>query len=313
MRRFLLVPAILLGAFAQVAGAEAPETSPRPQLREVPETAAAPDIRPMPFMSAAAATVAIAGPIALRPMARPGAITTPAAPGGATAAETAAIAIAGLAASPRPPRRPAAAARQSVSPEVYQVVSAAVRSQPLPEAIIGRQGTGLCGVPGIEGQTIAPITSNVRGCGVPEPVRVTAVDGVRLSQPAIVDCTTARALNTWVQRGVKPAVGRTGGGVVQLQVAGHYVCRPRNNRRGAAISEHGRGKAIDISGFRLANGDTVNILQGWRSRQHSAMLRQIHRSGCGIFGTTLGPGSDGMHEDHLHYDTAAHRNGPYCR
>jgi hypothetical protein len=39
----------------------------------------------------------------------------------------------------------------------------------------------------------------------------------------------------------------------------------------------------------------------------------MHRAACGTFGTTLGPGSDGMHEDHFHYDTARHRNGAYCR
>jgi hypothetical protein len=39
----------------------------------------------------------------------------------------------------------------------------------------------------------------------------------------------------------------------------------------------------------------------------------MHRAACGRFGTTLGPGSDGMHEDHLHFDTARHANGPYCR
>jgi hypothetical protein len=27
----------------------------------------------------------------------------------------------------------------------------------------------------------------------------------------------------------------------------------------------------------------------------------------------LGPGSDGFHEDHLHYDVARHGGGAYCR
>ena len=34
---------------------------------------------------------------------------------------------------------------------------------------------------------------------------------------------------------------------------------------------------------------------------------------AGIFGTTLGPGSDGYHEDHMHFDTAHQRGGAYCR
>ena len=41
-------------------------------------------------------------------------------------------------------------------------------------------------------------------------------------------------------------------------------------------------------------------------------MRAAHRAACGIFGTTLGPGSDGYHEDHLHFDTVS-RGSPYCR
>jgi hypothetical protein len=44
------------------------------------------------------------------------------------------------------------------------------------------------------------------------------------------------------------------------------------------------------------------------------MLRRIHAAGCGPFRTTLGPGSDGFHEDHLHYDIERRRGGgTYCR
>ena len=170
-----------------------------------------------------------------------------------------------------------------------------------------RPGDGfVCGDRDIRGEELARITSNVRGCGVEEPVRVTMVDGVRLTTPATIDCPTARALKSWINEGVRPAFGRPE--VVELRVAASYICRPRNNVRGAQISEHGRGKAIDISGFILSNGRELSV-QGDYNRQ----MRRAHRAACGIFGTTLGPGSDGYHEDHLHFDTASHGNGPYCR
>lgn len=178
---------------------------------------------------------------------------------------------------------------------------------------ISRPGGGLCGIRGLEGTVIDPITSEVAGCGVAQPVRVTHVDGVALSQAAILDCETAQALHRWVTNGVKPAVGRTGGGVAELRVAAHYVCRPRNHQSGGLVSEHGRGRAIDISAIVLANGESMSVLEDWRGSRHSRTLQRIHRGACGTFGTTLGPGSDGMHEDHFHYDTARHRNGPYCR
>ncbi|MFN3144847.1 MAG: hypothetical protein ACE368_06105 [Paracoccaceae bacterium] len=36
---------------------------------------------------------------------------------------------------------------------------------------------------------------------------MTSVSGITLSQAAIMDCTTARALNAWVDQAVVPAVG----------------------------------------------------------------------------------------------------------
>ncbi len=163
----------------------------------------------------------------------------------------------------------------------------------------------VCGVAAIKGEQIAPIKSKVKGCGLADGVRVTSVSGVRLSQAATIDCATAKALNTWVKDVLQPAYG---GSVVELRVAAHYICRPRNNKSGAKVSEHGRGKAIDIGGIVLDSGKAVMVLGGY-----DKTLSRVHKGACGIFGTTLGPGSDGYHEDHLHFDTAASRNGPYCR
>jgi len=57
----------------------------------------------------------------------------------------------------------------------------------------------------------------------------------------------------------------------------------------------------------------MSVLRDFRSGPFSAALKAMHRAACGIFGTTLGPGSDRYHENHFHYDTARHRSGPYCR
>ncbi len=162
----------------------------------------------------------------------------------------------------------------------------------------------VCGVPAIRGERIAPIKAKVQGCGLADGVRVTAVAGARLSQAITVDCATAKALNTWVAGVVQPAFH---GEVVELRIAAHYICRPRNNKRGAKVSEHGRGKAVDVAALVLSSGKVVSVAGDYRQ------LRAVHRQACGIFGTTLGPGSDGYHEDHLHLDTAAYRSGPYCR
>ncbi|MCL4190002.1 MAG: extensin family protein, partial [Rhodobacteraceae bacterium] len=208
----------------------------------------------------------------------------------------------------RPPRAAAAA------PPVVQASAAAagVRVQPDPAAIVGRPGA-LCGTDGLQGRALPPVASSVRGCGIANPVRLTSVAGVALSPNPVLDCDTARALHRWVTIAARPAVGGTGGGIAELTIGSHYACRPRNNRPGARISEHGRGRAIDIMTIRLKDGQVMNVLRDFRSGPFSAPLKAMHRAACGIFGTTLGPGSDRYHENHFHYDTARHRSGAYCR
>ena len=184
-----------------------------------------------------------------------------------------------------------------------------------PDASV-RRATGasgaVCGSPSIVGQPLATIPGRLRGCGVAKPVRVTAVAGVRLSTPAVLDCRTARALAAWVEGGVRPAVGARGGGLEGLHVVAHYACRTRNNRPGAKISEHGRGRAIDIAALLLADGSRITVLRGWHRRGAGAILRAVHASACGPFGTVLGPDGDRFHQDHLHLDTTPRRRA-YCR
>jgi hypothetical protein len=181
----------------------------------------------------------------------------------------------------------------------------APRPRPDREEVAAPRGNGICGNPALTGVAVDRISSRTNGCGVEEPVQITEVDGIRLSTPATMDCNTANALAQWVDQGLQPAFDQP---VVGIQVAGHYICRTRNNRAGARISEHGRGKAIDISGVVLADGTVLTVASNW-----NRAMRTAYQAACGIFGTTLGPGSDGYHEDHMHLDTANHRNGPYCR
>lgn len=167
-----------------------------------------------------------------------------------------------------------------------------------------RKGS-VCGVASIKGEEIAAIKSKVKGCGVEDPVAITSVAGVRLSQTATVDCSIAKALDRWVEEVAQPAFN---GNLVEMRVAAHYSCRSRNNIKGAKISEHGKGRAIDIAAFVLSNGKVLTVAQNYNK-----LLRRIYKAGCGYFMTTLGPGSDGYHEDHFHFDASARKGGAYCR
>jgi hypothetical protein len=98
------------------------------------------------------------------------------------------------------------------------------------------------------------------------------------------------------------------GKLAELQIAAHYICRSRNNVKGAKISEHGKGRAVDISAFILTDGRVLTV-----SGNYNKTLRRIYKAACGFFKTTLGPGSDGYHEDHFHFDTSVRSGGAYCR
>ncbi|MCR9108399.1 extensin family protein [Marivita sp. XM-24bin2] len=171
----------------------------------------------------------------------------------------------------------------------------------------------VCGDPDIQGETVGYVPGRISACGIQDGVRVKSVSGIPLSQGAVLDCRTAKALKKWVVKGMKPTIGTTGGGVSQIKVAAHYACRTRNNQPGAKVSEHGKGRAIDISGFRLRNGTEVTLLKDWNRRDTGAVLREMHGRACGIFGTVLGPDSDRFHKDHFHFDTARYRSGAICR
>lgn len=318
--RFL--PAVVLALVAGNAQAVPIAESPRPQVRpEVGTVAIAPTrpLRPMPRPEAAAPDVTRAAmspslllvpapPAALRPAARP-------AKAGA-AAPVAALSAQSLRPMPRPQAmlrmvNAPAGARERVAGGPEVLVRAAFRAPQAKGSVTGRKGS-VCGDPEILGKEIPPILGKVSGCGLEDGVSVISVAGVALTQPASIDCPTARALKDWVEGGVKPAVGRTGGGVAALQVAASYACRPRNNQKGARISEHGRGRAVDISAIVLADGTSVSVLKGWGTKASGKLLASALRAACGPFTTVLGPGSDRFHHDHFHLDTARGR-GTHCR
>ena len=154
------------------------------------------------------------------------------------------------------------------------------------------------------------------GCQVPNPWRMYSVANVQLSQPATLNCSVTQPLYDWMSATVQPAAQATfGENVTAIDVAGSYSCRARNGQRGARMSEHGFGNAIDIASFTLADGRKITVKQGWRGDdEERSFLREIRKDACGEFMTVLGPGSDSHHGDHFHLDLANRRSGKaYCK
>ena len=157
-----------------------------------------------------------------------------------------------------------------------------------------------------------PAIAGESGCGVDAPVRLGSAAGVALEPPAVVACETGRAMIAWLKGAAIPVFADKGADLQALVVADAYSCRNRNRASKGKLSEHALGHAIDIGAFRLRDGRTVTVREGWSSPPWGATLRRLRDAGCGPFGTVLGPGSNPLHADHLHFDVEARRSGPWC-
>lgn len=160
-------------------------------------------------------------------------------------------------------------------------------------------------------------------CGMTHPFRISALaDGaISLDKPVTIDCSMVPALEAWLAEVVQPsAQARLGAAVVGLESFGAYSCRSIDHLEGAQLSEHAFGNAIDVSGFKLADGREISIVREWKKTdtQESAFLHEIQAGACQHFTTVLAPGSDPFHYNHFHLDLAMHgstNTGPrrYCR
>ncbi len=151
-------------------------------------------------------------------------------------------------------------------------------------------------------------------CGLTQPFMVGALSGdsVQLDTVATLDCPMIAALDEWVDKVVQPtAQARFGQGVTQIDTMGSYSCRGMNNQAGAKVSEHAFGNAIDIAGFRLADGRRITVVRDWTrgGEQDQAFLRDVHAGACETFTTVLGPGANVFHYNHIHVDLAMHGGG----
>lgn len=161
-----------------------------------------------------------------------------------------------------------------------------------------------------------PDFHEANGCGVVNGYKIYTINDVGLSPSALLTCDLADAVSMWLSNVVQPAAQSAyGQRVVAIKVLASYSCRPRSNKYGAKLSEHGFGNAIDIASFTLADGREVSVLQNYYGNGvDSQFLHNIRGQACGLFSTVLGPGSDAEHSNHFHLDKMFLRKGrgTYC-
>ena len=168
-----------------------------------------------------------------------------------------------------------------------------VQAQPYPQTIPAQQYPPAEQVP--LGRERGPVTT-----------------GATAVQPAAtLACPIVSALDTWFAGGVQPAAMKwLGAPVAEIRQISAYSCRGMNGQRGAPISEHAFGNALDIASFTLVDGRKITVKDGWRGTpEEQGFLRDVHAAACQHFSTVLAPGSNAFHYDHIHVDLARRASG----
>lgn len=122
----------------------------------------------------------------------------------------------------------------------------------------------------------------------------------------VTACPVAAALVLWERDVVQPAALRLlGQRVTNVDHFGSYSCRRLYGRSEGPWSEHASADAVDIAGFRLADGRQISVLRDWTGESHDAAFLRVVRDGaCRLFATVLSPDYNAAHANHLHLDQA---------
>ncbi|MCY0095542.1 extensin family protein [Hoeflea ulvae] len=150
-----------------------------------------------------------------------------------------------------------------------------------------------------------PAINSGKGCSIPYPVEVTELSGgIEIKPAAKLNCQITDAFAQWVKNELAPAARvRYLSGVKSIRQLSSYSCRTMNSKRGAPMSEHAKGNAIDVGKITLDNGRGILVRQpGFFAFREKSLLNNIRADSCKYFTTVLGPGSDVHHKDHFHFD-----------
>jgi hypothetical protein len=137
--------------------------------------------------------------------------------------------------------------------------------------------------------------------------------GYAPGSPALA-CPLAAGLAAWEWTVVQPAAAALLGATVsRIDHFGSFACRRIYGREAGNWSRHARAQAIDIAGFRLADGRRITVAADWQGDTPEArFLHRVRDDGCRIFGTILSPDYNAAHRDHLHLEQAR-RGWSLCR
>jgi hypothetical protein len=149
----------------------------------------------------------------------------------------------------------------------------------------------------------APSTTN-GFCAVHDALRLTS--GIAPLKPAdaAMTCKEALAVVIWERKVVQTAAfEELDQAVVGIDHYGSYSCRRIYGQAEGQVSEHALANALDVAGFRLADGTTISVLADWNDPgPKGRFLHRVRDGGCKVFLTVLSPDYNAQHANHLHLD-----------
>ncbi|MFJ3483973.1 extensin family protein [Pseudomonas sp. NPDC090202] len=140
-------------------------------------------------------------------------------------------------------------------------------------------------------------------CPLRNVLRIQGGD-VALSSSFLASCPLAVAYALFDLHTVQPAAQAVfGQKVTQIDHLGSFACRNVYNRSEGRLSQHASANALDIAGFRLADGRRISVLKDWPDEgEKGRFLRQVRDGACKPFNTVLGPEYNTAHRNHFHMD-----------
>ncbi|MEB0104844.1 extensin family protein [Pseudomonas sp. MH9.3] len=135
---------------------------------------------------------------------------------------------------------------------------------------------------------------------------------VTLSSSFLASCPLAVAFALFERHSLQPAAQAVfGQAVTRVDHLGSFACRNVYNRADGRLSQHASANAVDIAGFRLADGRRISVLKDWPGEGDSArFLRHVRDSACDDFNVVLSPDYNAAHRNHFHLDMG---RGWVCR
>lgn len=149
-------------------------------------------------------------------------------------------------------------------------------------------------------------------CGIAYPIELQGLSGgIQIKPAAQVNCQITEAFARWVKNELAPSARmRYLSGVKSIHQMSSYSCRTMNSRRGAAMSEHAKGNAIDVGKIVLNSGKAILVRnKSFFAFREKGLLKAVRSDSCKYFTTVLGPGSDRFHKDHFHFDLRMRKSG----